>query len=164
MQSLIERANTGGHFDASNNRQCWKYDWFTPSHNAKSGSSGNAVADGNQFSDHTAVEKYPFKYKTWDNTDACTWRDLLSANDSLDLLDVSSYSAQEQAEAAVAHDQQMANRPVNGDRLTVEDIRGAVGGVGTISGLSSSDAQQATNGEAKSGPSQDEEKDVEMTD
>lgn len=169
MQSLIERANNGGHFDNSNSRQWWKYDWYTPSHHANSSGSGNnANGDGNQFSDNSVVEKYPFNFKTWIKSDVCIWQDLLQANDSLDLLDISSYSAQEQADAAVAHSQQMANRPANGDSLTVEDIRGAVGGVGTISGLSSSDAQQTTREEAKPkeetkpNPSQDEEHDVEM--
>ncbi|AQZ13498.1 RTT102 (YGR275W) [Zygosaccharomyces parabailii] len=168
MQSLIERANNGGHFDNSNSRQWWKYDWYTPSHHANSSGSGNANSDGNQFSDNSVVEKYPFNYKTWIKSDVCIWQDLLKANDSLDLLDASSYSAQEQADAAVAHSQQMANRPANGDSLTAEDIRGAVGGVGTISGLSSSDAQQTTREEAKPkeetkpNPSQDEKHDVEM--
>lgn len=151
MQSLIEKANNGGHFKIVNNRQNWKNDWFTPTHSAPANpvSSG---ADGVQLNDGVSVEKYPFKFKSWIKTDECTWRKVLEANDSMDLLDASTYSAQDEVNDGVSHDQQTANRPANGESLTVEDIRGAVGSVDGISGFSSSDAQAQTKQEPEQRP------------
>lgn len=151
MQSLAERANNGGHFEIVNNRQNWKYDWYTPTHSTPAAAAGSGNNDSDQFGDGNPVEKYPFNYKTWIKTDQCTWRKLLEANDSTDLLDVAKYSLEDKAHESVPGDQQVGNRPAHGDSLTVEDIRGAVGGVDGISGFSSSDAQKK-EAEPQQGP------------
>lgn len=146
MQSLIEKANTGGHFEIVNNRQNWKHAWFTPTHSAPI-NSATSGADAVQLADGVSVEKYPFNFKTWNKTDECIWTKMLEANDSMDLLDASTYSTQDKASDGISNDQQTASRPTNGESLTAEDIRGAVGSVDGISGFSSSDAQAHTKEE-----------------
>lgn len=160
MQSLIEKANTGGHFEIVNNRQNWKHAWFTPTHSAPI-NPANSGTDAVQLADGVSVEKYPFNFKTWSKTDECIWTKMLEANDSMDLLDASTYSTQDKISDGISNDQQATSRPTNGESLTAEDIRGAVGSVDGISGFSSSDAQAHTKEEpdqsstAVSGQAQD---------
>ncbi|EDO18795.1 hypothetical protein Kpol_1028p70 [Vanderwaltozyma polyspora DSM 70294] len=130
MESLIEKANRGGYVLTADNRQHWKYDWFTPL-------KKNEVSQERVNMDPNSMEneesKYPFKYKTWLKADVSDFHD---NKEELDVLDLSKYDRTKKLVVtngvSVTEDDQSS--------LTMADIRGAVGGSESIPGLSKTDA------------------------
>lgn len=157
MQSLIERANNGGHFGIQDKKHYWRYDWHTPTHadsNATNAASLNS--EENHIGDSNLTEKYFFKYKTWLQVEESIFDDESRRNNALDVLDFSIYSTKESGNvnSKTGSNPEIAN--TNDDSLTVEDIRGAVGNSESIPGFSSSDANtkndKLENEESKTTP------------
>ncbi|AGO13551.1 AaceriAGL331Cp [[Ashbya] aceris (nom. inval.)] len=120
--SLIEQANKLSGYAADVRR--WRYAWFTPSKN---------IEDDNN------MESYGFEYKCWQRVGADEPLDLLDDTDD-HVLDLNAFDrTRKDAQSKVS---QVGGGPTGSGTtgLTMEDIRGAVGGVEAIPGFSSSDA------------------------
>lgn len=141
MQSLIERANNGGHFGIQDKKHYWRYDWHTPTRtDSYASNAANLNAEENSVGDSNLAEKYSFKYKTWLQVEESIFDDELKRNNALDVLDLSIYSVKESGNVKSKTGSNPETRNINDDSLTVEDIRGAVGNSESIPGFASSDA------------------------
>lgn len=140
MQSLIERANNGGHFGIQDKKHYWRYDWHTPTRtDSYATNAANLNAEENSVGDSNLAEKYSFKYKTWLQVEESIFDDELKRNNALDVLDLSIYSVKESSNVKSKTGSNPEIRNTNDDSLTVEDIRGAVGNSESIPGFSSSE-------------------------
>lgn len=122
--SLIDRATRlSNHV---NEVKHWKYDWFSP-------------LKAND--DDSTQESYGFQYKKWqqvDYKDQSDSFDSSSAPEDDDTLDLNLYDKTKIGRCTRQQQQELTGSKEN-VRLTMDDIRGAVGGVEAIPGFSSSD-------------------------
>lgn len=132
MQSLIEKANRGDYFSNLENIQHWKSDWLTPTKAAVNNSNESNLDLNNDDNNENSSERYPFKFKTWLKTETSVFN---SDDDELDVLDLATYDRTRKAADS------KGSSKTNGDKdgLSMDDIRGAVGGSESIPGLSKSD-------------------------
>ncbi|CCF57639.1 hypothetical protein KAFR_0C06430 [Kazachstania africana CBS 2517] len=131
MQSLIDQANSGHRFGANpEKKEYWKLDWFTPAKQDSFSANSETNDTANETNRETSQEKYNFKYQTWVKIDSA--ESIPSEeNDTLQPIDLSIIDRNE------VSDGNQGNTDGNKDSLTVDDIRGAVGGSESIPGLSS---------------------------
>jgi len=132
MQALIDRANQSGHYLPQDQNQCWEWRSFSPPKEQHL-----AHTQPQQTADDDST--YPFQYKTWlrkqtaavveIDTDS-NGKENSSRIDTLIPLDLSQFDR--------------TKYTTNNNGLSVDDIRGAVGGSESIPGLSSSSTTETT--------------------
>ncbi|AMD21962.1 HFR107Wp [Eremothecium sinecaudum] len=121
--SVIDQASRlSGH---SGSVKLWRYDWCSPPKNE----------------DENDQENYDFQFKRWQRVPKVNNEASDSSNgldDDQDYLDLNLYDRFRASDGGKVPSQiSSTNKPASG--LTMDDIRGAVGGVESIPGFSSSD-------------------------
>lgn len=150
MDTLINKANQGGRYSIQENKQHWEWDLYSPTKELHS-ESGNS----NENNDNE-VEKYPFEYKTWIKSDKNIFEKWFAKTDSLQPLDLDDFDRTKNT-TKVKKPNQLTERENNPDGLTVDDIRGAVGGSESIPGFSSSAAATETQATSSATPAASKE-------
>ncbi|SMN22401.1 similar to Vanderwaltozyma polyspora Kpol_1028p70 hypothetical protein [Maudiozyma saulgeensis] len=129
MQALIEKANQSGHYLPQDQNQSWEFRWFSPLKEQHL-----AHTQPQQTADEE--NKYPFQYKTWLRKQPNTTVDV-------DNVSIEEPSDSTKIDTLIPLNLSQFNRAkysTNNNGLSVDDIRGAVGGSESIPGLSSSNA------------------------
>lgn len=129
--SLIRKASglNDNALTSSDGNKYWKYDWFTPAKSQQNNDSTTATGESGE-------DKYAFKYKNWVPVE----KSVLTQDqaDDKDYLELKKFDRTRLA------DQEQIVSTTNGhpseNTLTMDDIRGAVGGGESIPGFSGSDA------------------------
>ncbi|CAI2016127.1 hypothetical protein SEUBUCD646_0G05170 [Saccharomyces eubayanus] len=155
-QTLIHKANKVSYYGGATSGESWRYDWYQPSKISSTKQQPQQQV-GNVENN---VEKYPFRYKTWlkvheDDGNA------LQEGGCEDILDLRLFDRtirkESQTASHIKGDTNITNGAPSttegGKALSVDDIRGAVGGSEAIPGLSA-----GANNEKP-----EESKDVEMS-
>ncbi|CCE61628.1 hypothetical protein TPHA_0A05540 [Tetrapisispora phaffii CBS 4417] len=148
MESLINRANSGGFFHSNTKIEHWEYQWYTPVKVNGNDNTGEAslnnfysniiqVANDEESINNDQVEKYSFRYKKWTRVETPQQKvneNVKSENEELDVLNLALYDRTRK------HDEGSKNGKTTNGSLTVDDIRDAVGGSDSIAGLSKGEA------------------------
>ncbi|EJS43613.1 rtt102p [Saccharomyces arboricola H-6] len=154
-QTLILKANKVSYYGSSTSGDFWRYDWYQPSKTSSSAQQPQQQA-GNL---ENSLEKCPFKYKAWLKTQE-NEKGLREGNCE-DILDLTQYDRTIQSKSInpsrIKSDTHNTNSAPStnqeGEALSMDDIRGAVGNSEAIPGLSA-----GTNNEKP-----EESKDVDMS-
>ncbi|CAI4063446.1 hypothetical protein N7582_002414 [Saccharomyces uvarum] len=138
-QTLIHKANKVSYYGGATSGESWRYDWYQPSKISSSKQQPQQQV-GNLENN---LEKYPFKYKTW--LKAHENEKALQEGCCEDILDLKLFDRtirkESQNPSHIKGDTTNTNGAPSategGEALSVDDIRGAVGGSEAIPGLSS---------------------------
>ncbi|SCU98691.1 LAMI_0F15896g1_1 [Lachancea mirantina] len=155
--SLISRANRANNITfSSTSQKYWKYDWYSPLQVDTPAENGNGEVSENKDQDRLS-----FHIKKWIPTEKPEWDDAELEVD--DVLDLKNYdrSNRQVLEQEIQNGAEHQNTTSG---LSADDIRGAVGNEGGISGFSGSDAITRKEKEDENDAEDESAKDVEMAD
>ncbi|QLL30230.1 hypothetical protein HG536_0A00470 [Torulaspora globosa] len=144
MESLIQRANNTNYLSASEKKSHWRYDWYAASRpETVSGGHGNSSGEGGRS--ETDSHKNSFKYKTWLKSEMPASNASAEIEEG-DLFDLANYSL-DRVNGTSSGAPRATGEGARNNSLTVEDIRGAVGGAESMIALSSAGTSAPKAGE-----------------
>lgn len=134
QEALIERANKGVYGNDNDGR--WKYDWYRPIKPVEN-SHGSEISDplAGISSENKETSYYSFRFKTWMKS--------MSVEKPIDppvLLNLADFDR-----VKIAQEKRNTGKKTNGDDLSEDAIRGAVGGSDSVFTSSHAKPETAVN-------------------